>query len=269
MSDWKDGLPEDLRGHESIKDFKDVGALTKSFIETKGLVGRSLRPPGPDASEADRKTFRETLQKTVPELVEIPVDPTKFAEMEGSLFERLGRPKEAKEYPKVEVPEGVQVNEEELRQVGHKLGLTKKQYGEFAKGVVAEREKVHNLNSEARKALRTELGDAFEERLGAAAGAAKKLGASDDMVKALQTGQVPPEQAKLWIGVAKSLGHEGAEFHRENNSSGKMTPDEARAQIEELYARPELYQRSHPEQKRLAEKLVKLTAIAEGIKENE
>lgn len=259
-------LPEDIRNSEAIKDFKDTTAFVKSFIETKSFLGNAIRIPGPDAGEPDKKAFRDRLKERVPDLVELPADPTKLAEQESMIFERLGRPKEAKEYPslkdaKVEIAEGVTVDEEQLRGYAQKLGLTKKQYVELAKEVVTERSKAVAASSEARKALRTELGDAFEERLSAAAVAARKLGASEAMVKALKEGNVPAEQAKLWIGVAKSMGTEGSEFgSREGGGSGRMTPQEAEAQIAEIYRNPLINDKARNGP--LVAKLVELHGIA-------
>lgn len=261
-------IPEDLHENPTLKEVKDIPTLAKVLVDTKAFVGSSIRIPGKDAGEEDKKAFREKLKTSVPDLVELPADPTKFAEVEGQIFERLGRPKDAKEYPGlkdsgIEVPGEVKLEETELRAIGHRLGMTKKQYLAFAKGVVEERSKEAALKSEARAALKTKLGDAFDERLGAAAAAAKKLGASEAMVTALRTGNVPADQAELWIGVAKSIGTEGGEFNKDRESGkGKMTPNEAKAQLSEIRNNPALMDRGHPDQKRLTEKLVELTRIA-------
>jgi hypothetical protein len=261
------GIPADLHGEASLTEIKDLSGLAKSYVETKRLVGGSIRIPGKDAGEAAVKEFKEKIRTAVPDLVEVPADPAKFAEVEGMLFEKLGRPKEAKEYPalkdaKIEVPPEIKIDEDGLRAVAHKLGMTKKQFSEFAKGVVEEKIKASQLSSEARAALKKDLGDAFDDRLLAAATAAQKFGASEALVTAIRTGNVPAEQAKLWIGVAKSTGVQGSEFNRENGGSGKMSPGEALEAIAELRKNPALMDKNHPEQKRLTEKLLKLGEIA-------
>ena len=105
MGDWKETIAEELRSDPSIKDFKDVDSLVKSYKETKAFVGSAMRIPGPDASKEDRAAFRAKLKEKVPELVEVPEDPEKLKEVEADLWARLGRPKEAKEY----TAEGVQI----------------------------------------------------------------------------------------------------------------------------------------------------------------
>jgi DnaJ-domain-containing protein 1 len=260
-------IPEEFHANPTLLEAKDVPALAKMLIDTKAHVGASIRIPGADAGDEDKKAFREKLQKAVPDLVEIPSDPTKFAEAEGMIFEKLGRPKDMKEYPslkdaKIELPDGLKIEEAELRAYAHGLGMTKKQFIAFAKNAVAEKIKVSQMTSEARKALKAELGDAFDERLQAAALAAKKHGADDALVDAIRTGNIPASQAKLWIGVAKTTGTEGGNFNPEGGGSQRMTPAEALAQIDELYRNPALMQRNHPENKRLTEKLVDLHRIA-------
>lgn len=263
----KFGIPTELHGNETLLQAKDIPSLAKMLIDNKALVGSSIRIPGPDAGDEDKKAFRTKLKEKVPDLVEVPADPAKFAEVEGMLFERLGRPKDAKEYPAlkdlgVQVPAEIKIEEQQLRDYAHGLGMTKKQFAELAKATVAERVKASQMTSEARAVLKKELGDAFDERLLAAAAAAKKMGASDAEVDSIRTGNVPPHTARNWINVAKAIGAEGSEFGREGGGATKMTPAEAQAQIAELYNNKALFEKSHPDNKRLALKLVDLTRIA-------
>jgi hypothetical protein len=260
-------IPEEFHANPTLLEAKDVPSLAKMLIDTKAHVGASIRIPGADAGDEDKKAFREKLQKAVPDLVEVPADPAKFAEVEGMIFERLGRPKDQKEYPslkdaKIEVPPEIKIEEADLRARAHALGMTKKQFVKFAGEVVQEKIKASQLTSEARATLKKELGDAFDERLLAAAAAVKKMGGSDAEVDAIRTGNVPPHVARQWIAVAKSIGAEGSEFGREGGGGTRMTPAEAQAQIAELYKNPALTEKNHPENKRLAEKLVNLHRIA-------
>jgi hypothetical protein len=264
-------IPEELHTNATLLEAKDVPSLARILVDTKAMVGGSIRIPGKDAGEADVKAFKDKIRTAVPDLVELPADPAKLEEVEGMIFERLGRPKDAKEYPglkdsKIDVPAEIKIDETELRSIATRLGMTKKQYVTFAKGVVDEKIKASQLVSAERGALKKELGDAFDERLGAAASAAKKLGASEALVEALRTGNIPAEHARTWINVAKSIGAEGSEFARGagggGNNGGKMTPGEARDAIAELYRNPALFDKNHSEQKRLTEKLLKLNEIA-------
>lgn len=260
-------VPEALHENPLLKEIKDPASLAQVAVDLKSYQGTSIRIPSENASEADLKEFRDKLRTKVPTLVEVPDDPAQFALVEETLFERLGKPKEAKGYPalkdaKIELPEGVEVNEDELRSYASKLGMTKKQFTIFAKQVVEERGAKVKANAEQVQALKKELGPAFDERLSAAAVAAQKLGYSLEKVDAIRKGLVSVEDAKAWINVAKSLGTEGAELNREGGGSPKMTPAEAREQIDELYRNPILNDRSNPRHADLLQKLVQLTAVA-------
>lgn len=265
----KAGVPDTLHGEAVLLEAKDWSGVAKMLIDTKALVGSSIRVPGPDAGDVDRKAFRERLKTADPDLIELPKDPTEFAKVEGDLFARLGRPKEAKEYPSLKdmgiaVPEGTEISEDDLRTYGHKLGMTKKQFQEFAKGVAENKGKETTAATENKAAIKKELGTAFDERMGAAALAAKQCGLDEAFVTALRTGAVSKAQALGWIKVAQAMGTEGANLGGGNEGGApKMTVSEAKSQIAELRKRPELTAPGMTaEKKRLMDRLVSLTAIA-------
>lgn len=260
------GIPEALHGEASLAEIKDVAGLSQAFVDTKKLVGGSIRIPGKDAGPEVHTAFRAKISEALPDLVEVPADPAKLAEVESSILGRLGTPKEAKEYPalatlKIEVPTGVNVDEANIRDIAHKLKMTRSQFKQFAEGVVAERVKAAGMESEARKALKVELGDAFDDRLLAAAHAAQKMGADEATVTAIRTGNVPAGTAKQWIGVANAIGMKGSNFNPENGGSGKMSPAEAQIAINELYTNPALTDKNHSSNKDLVKKLSDLHAI--------
>lgn len=57
---WLEKLPDNLRGNASLKVIGSVSDLAKSYVETKGLIGKKLEMPGegatPEAVTAWRKT---------------------------------------------------------------------------------------------------------------------------------------------------------------------------------------------------------------------
>jgi hypothetical protein len=46
-------LPEDVRSDPALSSFNDLGSLAKSYVETKSLVGSSIRLPGKDSKPED------------------------------------------------------------------------------------------------------------------------------------------------------------------------------------------------------------------------
>lgn len=258
-------IPEELHENPLLKETKDFASLAKIAVDLKSYQGNSIRVPGPEAGEKDKKEFAEKLKKHAPQLVELPEDAEKAAPVEDLLFERLGKPKEVKGYKAlkelgVEVPEGVKVNEDELRQLAHDLGLTNKQYAKMAKDAVAKRVDQHQKASDLRKQVKAELGDAMEERLLLAAATAKKLGRSDEYVQQLKNGAVPVEELRSWLGAAKALGTETSEIGNQGGGGkAKLTPAEAREREMEIRRNPALGDKSHPMHDELVQKLYEYT----------
>ena len=48
-SNWRDTLPDDLKGNPALANFQDIGQMAKSFVDMKSFQGDSIRVPGQDA----------------------------------------------------------------------------------------------------------------------------------------------------------------------------------------------------------------------------
>jgi hypothetical protein len=122
-----DNIAEDIRGEASLKDFKDVNGLAKSYVNSQRMLGNSVRIPGEDASVEAKAEFMEKI-KSVQGIMEAPnLDD---AESMGKFYNQLGRPEEAKGY-KAELPENLEINSDQLDGFNgkmHELGLTQGQY---------------------------------------------------------------------------------------------------------------------------------------------
>lgn len=260
--DWREALPEQLRADPALKDFKDPGALATSYLETKKLVGSSLRPPGPEASAEARKEFADKLLATVPGLVYLPEDEKARAEVEGAVWSKLGRPKEAKEYS---APAGVELPAEALdalRAEAAEEGLTRKQFEARAKRAAVVLEARGKGALEMKAALKRELGAAYEERVGQAVAAAEKVGFPAALVQALKAGEVDLATFKAISAVAKGFG-QGVEIGGQNGAGGgKATPAEALMRMAEIRANPAYFDPSKPEHRLLQAKMVELAALA-------
>jgi hypothetical protein len=230
-----DAVPE-LRDNPSLKDFTDLPTFAKAFIETKAHVGNSLRPPGPGASEADKKDFYEKLQKHAPHLVPL-VENDKDAE--NVIWNRLGRPDKPEGYT-AEVPQGVTVDLEGLRAAAVEAGWTKAQFQKAAAKAIAYAQKTATDTEADSKALRGEWGAAFDQKLAGAADAAAKAKAPEAVVKAIREGKLPSGQLKIWAGLAEALGTETTVIGKQEGgaSGGALTPAEAAAQISEIQRNP-------------------------------
>lgn len=58
---WQSRLPDGLKDHASLRAINSIEALTKSYVETKGLVGKKLEAPGPDATPEQLAAWRKVL----------------------------------------------------------------------------------------------------------------------------------------------------------------------------------------------------------------
>lgn len=99
-ADWKASLPEDLKAEKSLEGFKGIGDLAKGFVETKKLVGSSLRPPAADAPDEAWDAFHKAA----------------------------GKPNAPEEY-RITAPEGVlsKEHEKEIRGAAYRMGLNGRQ----------------------------------------------------------------------------------------------------------------------------------------------
>lgn len=240
---WLETLPEDIRQNPSLTKFKTPVELAKSYIEAQGLLGSSVRAPGPEATPEARAEFRKKMQEKVPELIYAPEGDEAT---EAAFWKRLGKPEKLEEY---EVPPDAAelgLNADELRAAAAEIGLTKAQFKKMVKGMVEPTVAKQNAIKEATAALKAEWGAAFEEKVTDAKAAALKMG-----VPEADLGKLSPAQLKVFANVAKAVGG-GAPFAGQKGEMvqpGIPTPTEAAAQIAEIqqreeYFRPKPFQRA-------------------------
>lgn len=261
------GVDASLHEDPTLKEVPNVATALKQLVDNKAEVGRRIRIPSESAPAEEREAFRADAAKKL-DLVFIPADEKKREEAEAGIFERLGRPKDKTGYPEIksivkEMPEGIQVDEGQLRDTASRLGLTKKGYATLVTETVEAAKKAAQMNGEQRAALKKELGDAMDERLKSAAITAKKLGRSDEYVQKLRNGAVSVEEARAWLETAKALGDEGSGLGgRDPTLPAKLTPDEAKMQLSELRRGKALMDEYDPGHEAAVKKLHELTAMA-------
>lgn len=252
-----DAHPE-LRDNPSLKDFNDLPTFVKSYIETKSMVGASIRPPGPDASPEARKEFRERMQKAVPSLIDLPEGDEAA---EAAVFTRLGRPAKPEEY-EFKVPEGVEVDLSGLRTAAMNAGMTKKQFAKLAEATVAGAQKSAADHKTDAAALKTEWGNAYEEKLARSSALAKRMGQPDNVVAAIATGRLPASALKLWDTFAAALpgevGHNSGNSGHNAGVNGRLTPAEVEARLNEVMAHPAYFNKNHPQHAEYAQKVPEL-----------
>jgi hypothetical protein len=246
---WQEALvPEDFRGLRAYGTFTDLKGLLKQVGNQDKVLsrnGRTIVPPSDDATPTEKDMF----------------------------YEALGRPKEASGY-KIEVPQGMEVNKENLADMqarAYKAGLTQAQFKElvsYNNEIVAKNAEAAKTQQEAQRVatendLKKEWGAAFPEMMAIA----------NQMI----AHNVPEaEQPELLAAIgnskaaAKFLATIGRKFteakgvNLDGASTVAMTPAEASAKADELIAEqvndpkmrsmnPAKYERLNVEIRRLKE----------------
>jgi hypothetical protein len=225
--DWRQGLPEDIRGDKSLESFKDVSSLAKSYIHAQKMVGsEKISVPNKYATEDDW----------------------------NAVYEKLGRPKTADEY-KFDVKDVDAEGLKTFANQAHKMGLLPHQANEMVKWYQQNVEQTNLANDakaeEARKNsvmnLKKEYGQAYDNKLKAASEFAKQYIDPKVLNANMEDGTKlgdHPEIIKAFVNIAGKMGED--QFV---NPSGPtyLTPKEINKQIATLTAPGSAYwDKNHP-----------------------
>lgn len=219
-TDWRAGLPDDLKGHKTLEKFKDPAALAKSYIQMESFRGRSVVIPAADAPPEEQADF----------------------------YKKLGVPETSDAY-KIEPPQGQQFHPELVKsaqQMFHALKLTPQQAQgllHYYTGTLANNtDQIEKLRIETTSALKGEWGGAFDYNLTRADGTAMMIDRQSGaglMPVLKATGLVNhPAVIKHYHWLAKQFAEDG---DLAVEASGLVGPAEARQQIQAIRAN-----REHP-----------------------
>lgn len=241
---WRDALPDDIKGNASISTFADVGQMAKSFIEMKSYQGNSIHIPGEDAGDEQRAQFIEKLINKAPNVMMKPdfTDPKQSTEF----YRTLGMPEKADGY-EYTPPEGKQIDTNKVaqfRELAHSIGLSKTQFTDFITKItesdIADADAAIATQKNAMGELNKEWGMATKERVDAAISIAERTKAPDHVIESIKKGELAPDMVKWIHSLSVSIGNEGnnlGDLPDTQNSS--MTPAEAKEKIAEIYANPD------------------------------
>jgi len=215
---WLDGLGDDQKSWVQNKGFKDPKELLESYQNFEKLQGipkeRLLRLP-------------ESLEDDV---------------SMAPIWEKLGRPKEAKEYD-FDIPK--ELGDEKMadwaKEQFHKWGVSRRAAEGFVRAWNSRQEMLNkefteNRTTEAhnqQEALKKEWGGAFEQNKNIAQAAADKFGLTTEEGQALGKLMGPAKAMKFLHKLGAGLGE--ADFVSGNGSRpGQVTPSQARSEINKL-----------------------------------
>lgn len=213
-SNWRDGLPDDIKAHATLEKFNSVADLAKSHLEVQKLIGRKgIIPPIEGATEEEI----------------------------GNFYNELGRPKTPEEYKleDVKLPEGVSVDENlktDFLNVAHKAGLLPHQVNILRKWQIETMGNAVKLDNESRDTeiaeseteLRKEMGNAYDANLALANKVVGKY--ADDSAKEFLSKALghDPRMVRMMIKIGKDMGEDTL---GEGTAIMTKTPDEAQKDI--------------------------------------
>jgi hypothetical protein len=255
VADWRDSIPEEIRGHSSLEHINDIGALAKSYVHAQQMVGADkIALPGKSAT----------------------------ADEWGEVYAKLGRPESPDnyEFSYNNLPEGAEMDDGMVswfKETAHKAGMNPQQaqvmldaYNEMTFGQAetmgAELQaQVDQVESDLRK----EFGNAFDDRMNLANGVLAEFGNSEMTEIQLADGTLlgdNPEVIRMLANMGVYLRERVGEDTLEGvQTNGGVTPSDAMQKISELTQPNTPYWDSrHPEHQWYVQEAMKWREYATG-----
>lgn len=226
-TDWAANLAPDLKGFIQERGFKDPGEIAEQYRNLEKLRG----------VPADK-------------LLKLPDSLDDMTNM-APIYDRLGRPKDAKGYT-IEVPKegGDPKQAEWAAELFHKAGLTKAQGEAIGKAwnerqtaaFTSIKESTALAKTQAEAALRTEWGAAYDQNVALVDKGANTLGLTKDQIESMGNLHGRDVFMKKLAEIGRSLGE--ANFVPGNKTpGGAMEPEQAQNTIKELMRSEEFTKR--------------------------
>lgn len=245
IQNWKDTLPEELKGEKVLESIQDIPGLAKSYIHAQKMIGSD----------------------------KIPV-PNKFATDEDwqAVYDKLGRPQEPNAY-NFKLDENSSIDENALKgfkEAAHKNGLLPKQaegimkfYDEMTQSYMQDlNSKSEQGRMHAEENLKKEWGPAYENKLNQAGATAKKYLQGEFSNLTLADGTRVgdhPDFVKAFANIANDLGEDSLV---QATGPQYMTPKEIDKQLRELQANGSAYwDKNHPNHAAAVQEVQDLLAL--------
>ncbi len=258
---WRDSLPDTLKDVPTLADVPDVATLAQRFIDTKAMVGSSVRIPTEEAGKDDINAFLDkVLDKHQLGLMKKP--DLENAEGMREVYKNLGMPDEPSGY---KPPEGADAETfGAMTNVAHELGLTKKQLeGMASANVNLQKSQMGKLIAERQEGLdqlQGEWGLSFNERSTRAMDVAKATGAPEALVTAIGDDNVDSATLRWLDALSTQMGKEGSEIAGQLNEIKQQTPDELKQKRNEITKRLQSDEKFTPaQQEEMQKRLINLS----------
>ncbi len=216
-AEWTHGFADDLKGYVTNKGFQNPAALADSYRNLE-----KLHSAGPD------KLLR------LPDNLQSPEA--------RAMWERLGAPKEAKDY-QIEIPKehGDEALAGWFKETAFKNNMTKIQAESFVKdwnakaaaNIAAAQKAANDAATTAEANLKVEWGAAFEKNKNIVEQTAKLLGLTPEQTMTIGRVLGPEKAPKLMLQLSKGVS-ESSFVGGTPSSDGSMTPEGAGSKIKQL-----------------------------------
>lgn len=231
---WQDSLEDhiELRDDPSLKSFKTIPDLAKSYVELKAYQGRSMKLPDKDATPEEKS---QTVAKLRERGIDVAWMPDGVNEEDTERFWRdLGVPEDMEGYTPPADFDG-DLSDEHIKlakETSKRLGHTKAQHENMLKQWAETSAEVEEQNTAAReeheKQLKQHWGGAYEEN----------VQITDAMVKQFQDDKLPLGElnnaARIFmLNVAKAMSSDPQVFAQINEPRKGKTPAELRLSRDE------------------------------------
>lgn len=244
---WRDSLPEDMRGDETLSRFSDVESLAKSYINARQMIGRDK--------------------------IAMPVTDEDW----GGVYDRLGRPADEMGY-EMKTPEGVTFDEtaqQNMRAMAHKVGLNQAQMEGMSEWVFSElqgRKSADDTSTQqafddSDAALKTEWGEKYDQNVNVALRAVEEFGGDEfrDFVNKTKIGGQALGNHPAMIKMLADIGGKMMEGGKlEGSGTLVQTPEEMQNEVDSLMAHPAYTDRRNPEHAQINKKVQALFSKIHG-----
>ena len=227
-------IDEQYRADPSIQDFNNLNDLVKSTIETKAMVGNSVRRPGPDAGPEAYEAYLNKLINNDPTLMLKP----DFAEKEQSheFFRTIGLPEESAKY---ENPEGMKLPEDveaEMRSLLYDAEIPQAAYTKIMQAFSDRQQQTVEMNTELHDSDMAQLKGKWGQALDDRTSAARRM--NEEFYPGREFDRLNGTELEALYSISKSM--TGKSAHAAGDAGGipgQITPDEAKNQAEEIMVR--------------------------------
>lgn len=242
---WKEGLPEDIRGEDSLKTVADIPSLAKSYIHAQRAIGRNkIVVPDQHATDEDW----------------------------AQVFQKLGVPQDVKDYS-IKAPPAFEKEDAFLnhyKEAAHKMGILPKQAEGMLKWYAELDQEMSKTQTEAQMneinrqfgELKASLGAGWDRHWALANKAVQDVG-GEELVKFMNESGLSKNVTliKTFMEVGKKLYGEDAIPDAQGHSG--LTPQEAQSRWQEIQGNPShpYWQGSHPSHKKAVQEVEQLFAF--------